>query len=211
MACFISAGHHNKDSGAIGVDGRKESEEAVKLRDAVVKYCKEKGLKVITDDDDETLSQYLTIIVTGDGSVVLEFHFDAFDKIASVTTALVGNDADRLDKLFAKRLSDFVSATLEIPNRGVRSESQSHRGSADLPRRHRCGHGQRRRRRSRSAVRFSRCAILGRSKDRDWCTQRQTTGILRRLDGVPRTRSSFPRRCIRCDGGSTQCVRNGRD
>ena len=55
MACFISAGHHNKDSGAIGVDGRKESEEAIKLRDAVVKYCKEKGLKVITDDDDETL------------------------------------------------------------------------------------------------------------------------------------------------------------
>ena len=134
MACFISAGHHNKDSGAIGVDGRKESEEAVKLRDAVVKYCKEKGLKVITDDDDETLSQYLTRIVTGDGSVVLEFHFDAFDKIASGTTALVGNDADRLDKLFAKRPSDFVSATLEIPNRGVRSESQSHRGRLGLMR-----------------------------------------------------------------------------
>ena len=89
MACFISAGHHNKDSGAIGVDGRKESEEAIKLRDAVVKYCKEKGLKVITDDDDETLAQYLTRIQTGDGSVVLEFHFDAFDKIASGTTALV--------------------------------------------------------------------------------------------------------------------------
>lgn len=134
MACFISAGHHNKDSGAIGVNGRKEADETIKLRDAVVKYCVAKGLKVITDNDDETLAQYLTRIQTGSGSVVVEFHFDAFNKTASGTTALVGNDADRLDKLFAQELSTFTSEQLGITNRGVKSESESHRGKLGLMR-----------------------------------------------------------------------------
>lgn len=134
MACFISAGHHNNDSGATGVNGRKEADETIKLRNAVVKYCLDRGLKVITDNDNETLAQYLTRIQTGEGSVVIEFHFDAFDGTASGTTALVGNDADRLDKLFAKELSDYVSDTLKIKNRGVKSESESHRGKLGLMR-----------------------------------------------------------------------------
>lgn len=134
MACFISAGHHNKDSGAIGFGSRKESEEAIKFRDAVVKYCQQKGLKVITDNDDETLSQYLQRIQTGEGSVVIEFHFDAFNKIASGTTALVGNDADRLDKMFAQELSLVTSEILGVKNKGVKSESESHRGRLGLMR-----------------------------------------------------------------------------
>lgn len=134
MAVFASAGHHLKDPGAIGVNGRKEADEAIKFRNAFVKYLEPTGVKIITDNDNETLSQYLTRIVTGNGSVVIEFHFDAFDGIASGTTALVGNDADRLDKLFAKECVDTVSRVLNIPNRGVRTESQSHRGRLGLMR-----------------------------------------------------------------------------
>jgi N-acetylmuramoyl-L-alanine amidase len=131
---FVSAGHHIKDSGAIGVDGRKEADEAIKMRNAVVKYCLDRGLKVITDNDNETLSQYLMRIKTGNGSVVLEIHFDAFNKLASGTTALVGDDADRLDKLFGKEMVDFTSNTLGIKNRGVISEAKSHRGKLGLMR-----------------------------------------------------------------------------
>lgn len=134
MAVFISAGHHLKDSGAPGVNGRKEADEAIKFRNAVVKYLEPTGVKIITDNDTETLPQYLNKIQSGNGSVVIEFHFDAFNEIASGTTALVGDDADRLDKLFAKEIVDTTSKVLNIPNRGVKSESQSHRGRLGLMR-----------------------------------------------------------------------------
>lgn len=133
MACFISAGHHLKDSGAVS-GGRQENFEAIKFRDKVIALCKSKGLKVIQDDDTETLAQYLQRIKSGDGSVVIEFHFDAANGVASGSTCLVGVDADRLDKSFAKELVDATSATLKINNRGVKSEAQSHRGRLGLMR-----------------------------------------------------------------------------
>ena len=43
----------------------------------VVPICLGLGLKVVTDRDDEKLSDYLKRIQTGGSSVVLEFHFDA--------------------------------------------------------------------------------------------------------------------------------------
>lgn len=134
MASFISAGHHLKDSGAVS-NGRQENLEAIKFRDIVVKMCRNLGVHVITDDDKETLSQYLERIKTGSGSVVLEFHFDAAaNPAATGTTCLVGNDSDRLDKAFAKELVDANAKILQIKNRGVITEAQSHRGRLGLMR-----------------------------------------------------------------------------
>jgi N-acetylmuramoyl-L-alanine amidase len=133
MACFISAGHHLRDSGALG-SGTQENLETIKFRDLVVTICKAKGLKVITDNDNETLSQYLNRIQTGDGSVVLEFHFDASNGKASGCTAIVGVDADKNDKAFGQELADGCSQILGIPNRGVVSEAESHRGRLGLMR-----------------------------------------------------------------------------
>jgi len=133
MASFISAGHHLKDSGAIG-SGTQENLETIKFRDIVVKLCKDMGLKVITDDDHETLKEYLDRIKSGDGSVVVEFHFDASGSNATGTTCLVGNDADRLDKSFAQELVNASADILKIKNRGVVSESESHRGRLGLMR-----------------------------------------------------------------------------
>jgi N-acetylmuramoyl-L-alanine amidase len=134
MASFISAGHHLKDSGAVG-SGTQENLETIKFRNLVVPICKGFGMNVITDDDNETLAQYLQRIKTGSGSVVLEFHFDAANNpSASGATCLVGNDADRLDKAFAKELVDATSSTLKIRNRGVIDESMSHRGRLGLMR-----------------------------------------------------------------------------
>jgi N-acetylmuramoyl-L-alanine amidase len=133
MASFISAGHHNKDSGAIG-SGTQENWEAKKFRDLVVPHAKKLGVKVITDDDNETLSEYLKRIQSGSGSVVVEFHFDAANGTASGSTAIVGVDADRLDKSFAQELVDLTAKILGIKNRGVKSEAQSHRGRLGLMR-----------------------------------------------------------------------------
>ena len=133
MACFISAGHHLKDSGAVG-NGYKENELAIEFRNLVVSACLKRGLKVITDKDTETLGEYLKRIETGSGSVVLEFHFDAGPEGANGSSVVIGDDADRLDKLFAQELLEVTTSTLGTKSRGVITEAQSHRGRLGLMR-----------------------------------------------------------------------------
>jgi N-acetylmuramoyl-L-alanine amidase len=133
MSSFISAGHHLKDSGAIG-SGTQENLETIGFRNLVVPICKQRGLKVFVDDDKDSLATYLSKIKTGDGSVIVEFHFDAFDGKATVSTAIVGVDADENDKAFAKELVDTTASILGIKNRGVISEAKSRRKSLALMR-----------------------------------------------------------------------------
>jgi len=135
---FISAGHNpngiKQDPGAIG-NGYYEADLAVEFRNLVVAFLKAKKIEVITDKDDERLGTYLERIKTGNGSVVLEFHFDAAaSSSATGTTVLIGNDADRLDKAFAKELVEANTSILGIKNRGVKTEAESHRGSLGLMR-----------------------------------------------------------------------------
>lgn len=135
---FISAGHNphgiKPDPGAVG-NGFHEANLTVEFRNLVTAMLRAKGLEVITDKDDERLGTYLQRIKTGNGSVVLEFHFDAAGtSTATGTTVLIGNDADRLDKAFAKELVEACATTLSIKNRGIKSESESHRGSLGLMR-----------------------------------------------------------------------------
>lgn len=138
MTTFISAGHNPKgikvDPGAVA-NGLHEADLNIEFRDLVVNELNSLGVKVITDKDDERLSDYLKRIKTGNGSVVLEFHFDAAaSPSATGTTSLYGNDADRLDIAFAQELVNITSKILGIKNRGAISEAQSHRGSLGLMR-----------------------------------------------------------------------------
>jgi len=138
MAVFISAGHNPKgikvDPGAVG-NGYHEADLTVEFRNLVVSELAKRKIIAITDKDDERLGDYLTRIKTGNGSVVLEFHFDAAaTPTATGTTSLFGSDADRLDKAFAKELVDVTANTLGIKNRGSLSEADSHRGRLGLMR-----------------------------------------------------------------------------
>ena len=135
---FISAGHNpnglKQDPGAIG-NGYHEANLTVEFRNLVVALLRAKKIDVITDKDDERLGTYLKRAQTGNGSVVLGFHFDAAGtSTATGTTVLIGNDADRLDKAFAKELVEACATTLSIKNRGVKTESESHRGGLGLMR-----------------------------------------------------------------------------
>lgn len=135
---FISAGHNpngiKKDPGAVG-NGFHEADLAVEFRNLVVAILRGKKIEVATDKDDERLGTYLERIKTGRGSVVLEFHFDAAaSPTATGSTVLIGNDADRLDKAFAKELVEANASILGIKNRGVKTEADSHRGSLGLMR-----------------------------------------------------------------------------
>jgi N-acetylmuramoyl-L-alanine amidase len=138
MAVFASAGHNTqgikKDPGAVA-NGYIEAELNVQFRDLFVQECKALGMKVIQDLDSETLGQYLARIKTGSGSVVIEFHFDAAaNDTVSGTTGLIEAEADRLDNAFAVEVTGTVSRITGIPNRGVRTEKESHRGSLGLMR-----------------------------------------------------------------------------
>ena len=135
---FLLAGHNpnglKPDPGAIG-NGYHEANLTVEFRDLVIKQCEKLGLKVIKDNDDERLGTVLQRIKTGNGSVIIEFHFDAAEnKSATGTTALIEAEADRLDRAFAKELSDLTASILGIKNRGVKTESDSHRGRLALMR-----------------------------------------------------------------------------
>jgi N-acetylmuramoyl-L-alanine amidase len=138
---FVSAGHNSKsktikaDPGAVNKDGIKEGDLAIEFRDLVTQNLGLMGVKYITDSDEENLAMYLQRINTGTGSVVVEYHFDSAAKPeATGTTGLVEEEADRLDKAFAKELTDATAIYLGIKNRGVISETQSHRGRLGLMR-----------------------------------------------------------------------------
>lgn len=132
MACFVSAGHHLKDPGAMA-NGLQENKLTIRVRDRVVTILKGLGIKVITDDDNETLAQYLNRIKPGDGSVVIEFHFDAAaNATASGSSAFYMDGAKQNSINFAHDLAEDAAEALGIKNRGALSESQSHRGRLGL-------------------------------------------------------------------------------
>lgn len=137
MTAFLSAGHNTKglrDPGA--VSGKYvEAELTEDFKKIIVPIVKGFKVNVITDNDNERLAEYLKRIQTGAGSVVLEFHFDAAaNSSATGTTVLIGGDADRLDRAFATELAQATSEVLNIRNRGVISETESHRGRLGLMR-----------------------------------------------------------------------------
>jgi len=135
---YTSAGHNpgglRIDPGAIG-NGKREADLTVEFRNLVIEELKKSGAKYISDNDSERLGDYLKRIQTGSGSVVLEFHFDAAaNSSATGCTALVGYDADANDKAFAKELVEAAASILQIKNRGVLSEADSHRHRLGLMR-----------------------------------------------------------------------------
>lgn len=131
---YSSAGHHLKDSGAIGVNGRKENQEAIAFRDLVNTELVRRGVTVVEDDDNETLGQYLGRINPEESDVVVEPHFNAFNGKATGTEVLVADNANERSKAMAKELVDGVARILRIANRGVKTESQSARGKLALMR-----------------------------------------------------------------------------
>jgi len=138
---YLSAGHNSKsksikqDPGAVNKFGVKEGDLAIEFRNLVAAELTKLGVKFITDSDEESLSMYLKRIQTGTGSVVVEYHFDAAsNETATGSNVIVGADADRLDKAFAKELADSTSTSLGIKNRGVINETESHRGKLGLMR-----------------------------------------------------------------------------
>ena len=129
---FLTAGHHNKDSGAIG-NGYKENALNMELRDMITQRIKQlnPNIKVWNDDDNDTLSQVIAKInkVATSNDILLEVHFDAsLSPKSSGGTALIADGAREKSQLLGAELVNIGSTVLKIPNRGVWNEKKSNRG-----------------------------------------------------------------------------------
>lgn len=137
---FLSAGHNSKsksiksDPGAINKYGVKEGDLAIEFRDLVAKELSGKNIPFKMDSDEESLQMYLNRIHTGSGSVVIEYHFDAGPEEAEGSTSIVEEDADSVDKLFAKELLLSASNIMGTKSRGVKSERFTRHGKLALMR-----------------------------------------------------------------------------
>src|SRR5690606_34858560 len=94
---FLTAGHHNNDSGAIG-NGYKENALNIELRDMIATRIRKlsPNAKVWTDNDNDTLSQVIAKVgkIATYNDIWVEFHFDASSNhTASGATALVATNA----------------------------------------------------------------------------------------------------------------------
>lgn len=131
---FVSAGHHDNDSGATANE-LKEADLTKEFRDLVIVNLEKIGANYSKDQDSETLGQYLQRIKPGNGSVVVEFHFDfASDSKTGGTTAVVADNASSNSKAFAKELADATSRVLGVKNKGVIPETQTYRKRLGLMR-----------------------------------------------------------------------------
>lgn len=132
---FPSAGHHLKDAGAT-YNGRQENLETIKFRDWLVKELKSLSIKVITDQDYEINRDYQNRIKPGDGSVVLDIHFNAGEKTATGTECLISNKDYAKSNSLSKRMADEICHTtasiLGIKNRGTKPESTTRHGKLGI-------------------------------------------------------------------------------
>ena len=131
---FISAGHHNNDTGAVNALGVQENNLTIQLRNKVIAILKAKKMPFINDNDDENLATYLRRIIPGNASVTCEFHFDMANTKASGSTAIVAQYANKNSIAFADELSSTTAKILGIKNRGVKSETETNRGRLGLMR-----------------------------------------------------------------------------
>lgn len=124
LTVFPSAGHSNADPGAVA-NGFKEAELTKELRNMVAERLKAANHRFIADKDDERNRQYQGRIKPGNGSVLLDIHFNAGPPSATGTEVIVSNSANANSKAFAKELVDGASRILGIRNRGVKGERGS--------------------------------------------------------------------------------------
>lgn len=136
---FVSSGHNSKsitikqDAGATG-NGHKEGDLTIEFKHLVQAELTKLGCKYVSDTEEENLKTYLDRIQTGKASVVIEYHFDAGSSSDNGTTGVIEEEADRLDRLFTKTITDATSNILRVINRGLITEAESHRGRLGLMR-----------------------------------------------------------------------------
>jgi N-acetylmuramoyl-L-alanine amidase len=127
----LTAGHHAKDPGATSLIWGNENINTQLVRNTIAYYLKQHGLNVFYDQDDWALGQVISRAkkaAKGVKNVIaIDIHFNAFSNpSARGAEVIVDNNANKECYAFASELSSLTAESLEIPNRGVKTERQSH-------------------------------------------------------------------------------------
>lgn len=123
---FPSAGHHDNDPGAV-YNGIKEADKNKEFRDLISKNLGTH--KHIMDQDSETNAQHQKRIKPGNGSVLLDIHFNASSNTSATgTEMIIANNASAQSKQMATELAEGTACILGVKNRGVKTEAQTARG-----------------------------------------------------------------------------------
>ena len=127
---FLSAGHGGNDVGAVG-NGYNEADLTIELRDLVLKCLKQLGAKVVIDDNKNALAQTITFFKNkvAKDSILLDIHWNSFNETSTGTEVLVPATPTKFETDLATDLSKVIANTLNIKNRGVKTELQSARKS----------------------------------------------------------------------------------
>lgn len=127
----ISAGHHLKDPGAVNTAlGITEAQEAIGFKKLLVKALECLEIDVVTDDDNETNSQFQSRIRKDYPTYfLLEIHFNSVEsKKATGTEVVISQYASPLSIGKGRQIVDTCSKVLGIRNRGILLDNQTPRG-----------------------------------------------------------------------------------
>jgi N-acetylmuramoyl-L-alanine amidase len=128
---YITAGHGGTDPGAIG-NGLKEADLTLELRDLIISKIKNK--KVYSDANTDPLAKVLNWLRSkiSINDLIIDIHFNAGVASANGTEVLIPAKSSTFEKELALKLSNTISTTLNIKNRGVKTELDSARGKIGI-------------------------------------------------------------------------------
>ena len=131
---YINAGHFKGDPGASCCPASStlvERDEVMKIRDAAVKYLLIAGFDVKIVPDDLNLTNSVAFVnqtaKTENDGVALDIHLNN-SKYGVRGTEVYSGDSVQ-EKSQAGILSETLSKTIGVPNRGYKSQTQSYLGS----------------------------------------------------------------------------------
>jgi len=126
---FVTAGHHNTDPGAVQ-NGVKEADLTKELRDLI---CE--GTNFFKDSDAWNLNRTILWLNSNKRNIDInaDIHFNSVaNRQATGVEVIVANNASSNSRSLAKLICDELATIMKIPNRGVKTETQTNRGKIGI-------------------------------------------------------------------------------
>lgn len=128
---FLSAGHSNvfgQDRGAEG-NGYIEGNLAVELRHKIVVELQKRGVMPKTDPDSNVTAKTVSLFkgIVNRSDIALDIHFNAGPPSATGCEVVIPRIYSKFEYILASELSNIISNTLNIRNRGILTEDRTPR------------------------------------------------------------------------------------
>lgn len=124
---FIIAGHSLNDSGAVA-NGYKESQLTMELRGLIAKHIDSFTFDVHLDNDSKSLSEVIRWVNNNSDAndLLIDLHFNAAENPnATGAEVFIHDKTTKTNAALAANLNMVAAKTLDIANRGVKTEKQS--------------------------------------------------------------------------------------